>query len=148
MLVSRELFHHILGLRVVGDEELVVVTVEQVGVLKRVLDLGQVGSVDCHLRLFAKPVSARSSRNGGRAGVMTYKRELIMHTEHVLHAKELARVLLSFVLNSREETTLRARVVCKRKRRYQYGQIGTPENGQEIHIRGKRSRACTAAGCR
>lgn len=148
MLVSRELFHHILGIRVVGDEELVVVTVEQVGVLKRVLDLGQVGSVDCHLRLFAKPVSARSSRNGGRAGVMTYKRELIMHTEHVLHAKELARVLLSFVLNSREETTLGARVVCKRDTPRQYRLLGAFGNGQGAHIRERRSRACTAAGCR
>lgn len=51
---------------------------------------------------------------------MTHKREVILHTEHVLHAEELARILFPFILDSREETTLRARVVCKRKRFHQY----------------------------
>ena len=57
VLVSRKLFHDVLGIWVVGDEELVVVAIEQVGILERELDLGQVGSVDGHLRLFAKSVS-------------------------------------------------------------------------------------------
>lgn len=120
--VSRKLFHDVLGIRVVGNEEFVVVAIEQVGILKRELDLGQVGSVDRHLRLFAKSVSAMISRSGDRRrSAMTHKREVILHTEHVLHAEELARVLFPFILNSREETTLRARVVCERKRLHQYG---------------------------
>ncbi len=35
---------------------------------------------------------------------MTYERELILRAEHVLHGKELVRIVLSFILDPREET--------------------------------------------